>query len=145
MGLVKYECERLFDDVVEKCYDENVFKMPQTKAVLRYVREKHGVAEKYLWEKTPNNAVFREKISGKWFGALLTVKYKTLGVDKDGLCEIIDLKQTAEKIEIMVDNQSFLPGYHMNKKSWYTIILDDRLETEKLFDCIDESYNLIKK
>ena len=34
------------------------------------------------------------------------------------------------------------PGYHMNKKSWITIKLDESVETTTIFDLIDNSYNL---
>lgn len=145
VGLVKYECERLFDDVAEKCFDENVFKFRQTKELLQYVKQKYDVTEEYMWKDTPNNAIIRVKNSKKWFCAILTLEYRKLGIDKDGLCEIIDLKQTTENIEKMVDNKNFFHGFHMNKKHWYTIVLDGRLPTEKIFECVDNSYNLIKK
>jgi len=36
-----------------------------------------------------------------------------------------------------------IPGYHMNKKHWNTVILDGTMKDEILTDMIDESYNLI--
>lgn len=41
--------------------------------------------------------------------------------------------------------ESVLPGYHMNKKHWNTIILDDSIPLEVLQDIIDESYELVFK
>ena len=38
-----------------------------------------------------------------------------------------------------------LPGYHMNKKWWNTIIIDGSLSSEKLKELIDDSYRLIIK
>jgi predicted DNA-binding protein (MmcQ/YjbR family) len=40
--------------------------------------------------------------------------------------------------------ESVLPGYHMNKKHWNTIIADRRLTKKQLLQFIDDSYNLIK-
>ena len=39
--------------------------------------------------------------------------------------------------------ESVLPGYHMNKKHWNTVIIDGRLSAKKLKDMIDESYSLV--
>ena len=36
-----------------------------------------------------------------------------------------------------------LPGYHMSKKHWNTIICDDTIDESLLFGWIDESYQLI--
>ena len=37
-----------------------------------------------------------------------------------------------------------LPGYHMNKKHWNTIIVDGALTNKQLQDFIDDSYYLVK-
>ena len=37
-----------------------------------------------------------------------------------------------------------LPGYHMNKKHWNTIIVDGTLTNKQLQEFIDDSYNLVK-
>ena len=36
-----------------------------------------------------------------------------------------------------------LPGYHMNKKHWNTIIVDGSVSTKKLQQWIDDSYKLV--
>ncbi len=41
--------------------------------------------------------------------------------------------------------QSVLPGYHMNKKHWNTIIVDGTLSNKQLKEFIDHSYSLVKK
>jgi predicted DNA-binding protein (MmcQ/YjbR family) len=35
------------------------------------------------------------------------------------------------------------PGYHMNKKNWNTIDIDGSVPDEKMFEMIDESYELV--
>jgi predicted DNA-binding protein (MmcQ/YjbR family) len=41
--------------------------------------------------------------------------------------------------------QSVLPGYHMNKKHWNTIIVNGVLSKRQLFEMVDESYQLVAK
>jgi predicted DNA-binding protein (MmcQ/YjbR family) len=38
-----------------------------------------------------------------------------------------------------------LPGYHMNKKHWNTIIVDGTLSSKQLKEMVDESYSLVAK
>jgi predicted DNA-binding protein (MmcQ/YjbR family) len=38
-----------------------------------------------------------------------------------------------------------LPGYHMNKKHWNTIIVDGTLSKKQLKAMIDDSYDLVSK
>jgi len=40
--------------------------------------------------------------------------------------------------------ESVLPGYHMNKKHWNTVIVDGRISEKHLKEMITESYNLVK-
>ena len=41
--------------------------------------------------------------------------------------------------------ESVLPGYHMNKKHWNTIVVDGRLSAKQLKEMIDDSYGLVAK
>ncbi len=48
-------------------------------------------------------------------------------------------------IELREEYACILPGYHMNKKLWNTIIIDGTLSSQQLKGFIDDSYNLILK
>lgn len=41
--------------------------------------------------------------------------------------------------------ESVLPGYHMNKKHWNTIIVDGKLSAKQLREMINDSYALVAK
>ena len=67
-----------------------------------------------------------------------------MGINKDEIVEIIDLRVDKNKPSI-VDNEKIFAGYHMNKKSWITICLDNSLETEEIINLLDNSYKLAGK
>lgn len=46
-------------------------------------------------------------------------------------------------IELREKHSSIIPGYHMNKQHWNTIICDQTLSSKLIFNCIDDSYALI--
>ena len=113
--------------------------------IIEYVRKKYGDELEFLWEKFPDNAIWRRKDNKKWYGALLTVSKRKLGIDSDEIIEIIDLRMKPEDIEKRVDMKKYFPGYHMNKKHWITICLDKTVPYEEICSRIDESYVLAVK
>ena len=145
VGAVKSDCEKVLRDISEKCYDPDVFKSGQTKELIEYVRTRYNDELEFLWKKSPDNAVWRRNDNKKWYGAILTVSKKKLGLQTDEVVEIIDLKLQPERIERIIDNERYFPGWHMNKKNWYTIILDNSVATEEICKKIDESYQLAVK
>jgi predicted DNA-binding protein (MmcQ/YjbR family) len=46
-------------------------------------------------------------------------------------------------IQLREEYSCILPGYHMNKKYWNTVIVDRALSIKQLKEFIDESYNLV--
>ena len=43
------------------------------------------------------------------------------------------------------DYKYIIPGYHLNKKHWNTIIVDDFVPEKQLYWLIDHSYELVIK
>ncbi len=57
-----------------------------------------------------------------------------------------NLKCNPEKaIELREEFDAIQPGYHMNKKLWNTIIMDESLPMKLIKEMIDDSYILIVK
>lgn len=48
-----------------------------------------------------------------------------------------------EAIRLREEFDAVIPGYHMNKKLWNTIILDGRITEKQLKNWIDNSYQLV--
>ncbi|MFT3678209.1 MAG: MmcQ/YjbR family DNA-binding protein [Chitinophagaceae bacterium] len=48
-------------------------------------------------------------------------------------------------IELRDEYSAVLPGYHMNKKHWNTILLDGSVSDRLLKEWIDHSYDLVNK
>jgi predicted DNA-binding protein (MmcQ/YjbR family) len=56
----------------------------------------------------------------------------------------VNLKCDPEKaIELREQYDAVLPGYHMNKLHWNTIIIDGRINDKLLCEWIDHSYDLV--
>lgn len=80
----------------------------------------------------PDNIVY--KVNGKMFMLLAT--------DESPLK--FNVKCNPDKaIELRELYHSVLPGYHMNKKHWNTIVVDGSLPAKLLKEFIIDSYNLV--
>jgi predicted DNA-binding protein (MmcQ/YjbR family) len=56
----------------------------------------------------------------------------------------MNVKCDPEKaIELREMHSSVLPGYHMNKKYWNTVVIDGRESDKKLKEWIDDSYDQV--
>lgn len=142
VGRVRSDYEAVLADIAEKCFEPDVFKSTQARELAEYAYRKYGSRLEFLWSKFPDNAVLRRIDTGKWYAALLTVSRRKLGFDSDESVEIIDLRMPREQAESIVDGRIFLPGYHMNKRSWYTVVLDNIVPTAELIRRMGESHSL---
>lgn len=52
-------------------FEPNVFKSVYAKELIEYVCSTYGDELEFLWQKFPDNAIWRRKDTGKWYGALL--------------------------------------------------------------------------
>lgn len=141
---LRYECLTVFSEIAEKCYEISPFKYEQSLRVIDYILKNFHIKPEFPWKKYGGNAVFRHDKNQKWFTAILSVDYSKIDPSKEGPIEVINLKELPENIETLIDNTSYYPAYHMNKKHWYSIILDDSLNDDELFEKINLSFDLTK-
>lgn len=122
-----------------------VFQNIETASAARYIEETYGAGPEFLWAHTPNNAVFRHQHSGKWFAALLLdMPKKRLGLPGPDTVDILDLKCAPLMTGSLIDGESILPGYHMNKEHWITVLLNGSVPWEQIQGLIDLSYDITR-
>ncbi|OIP40917.1 MAG: MmcQ-like protein [Deltaproteobacteria bacterium CG2_30_63_29] len=76
------------------------------------------------------------KVMGKIF-ALTNLHERPLSLNLK--CE------PARAIELRDQFEAVQPGYHMNKKHWNTVTVDETISSAKLVEWIDHSYELVAK
>lgn len=145
VGEIRAAVEAVLTDIANTCYEPSVFRTKQAQMAIEYVRKKYGDELEFLWTKFPDNAVWRRKDNQKWYGAILTVNGRKIGLNTDKIVEIIDLRMEAANRDAILSREHYYPGWHMNKNSWYTLVLDDGISDEEMQLRITESYELAKK
>lgn len=75
----------------------------------------------------------------------MNISIERLGIKEDALVDAMNLKNKALKVQKLIDNKTIFPAYHMNKKYWFTILLNKETDMNLLKELIDESYQLVEK
>lgn len=95
-----------------------------------YCLNKPGTTESFPFD----NETLVFKTHGKMF-ALVGLEHNPISVN---------LKCDPEKaIELREQHSHILPGYHMSKKHWNTVIIDGTLSSKLIKELIDLSYELV--
>ncbi|HRG78920.1 MAG TPA: MmcQ/YjbR family DNA-binding protein [Cyclobacteriaceae bacterium] len=94
-----------------------------------YCLGKKGVTEEFPFDE--NTLVF--KVMGKMFAL----------TDLENF-ESVNLKCDPDKaVQLREEFPAVLPGYHMSKKHWNTVLMDGRIPDKLIKTWIDDSYNLV--
>lgn len=139
---VRSEYEKFLTEIRDKYFIKNYFIYPQSNRITQLIIEKYGNYPEFLWEKFDGSGVFRNKESQKWYAGILDVEGSKIKKCKSGIIEVLDIKLDPDEIQELLLLPDFYPAYHMNKKSWITIILDDSLTDKKIMELIHKSYLL---
>lgn len=143
---IKEEYIKVLKDIKNKCTKESLFVFKQSNEITNYIKRKYKVNPEFLWDKSSGNGVFRNKNNKKWFGIIISVSKDKLDLKyKQEIIEVINLKLDEDTIKELIKIDGFYKAYHMNKKSWISIILDNTLDNEIIYSLIDQSYNNVNK
>ena len=123
-------------------YYENVFSSRKAKQIIKHIKESYGDELEFLWLNAPNYAIFRHNNNKKWYAVLMAINESKLGLKTDNKISIINLKAKPKSINKLIDNICYFRAYHMNKKHWISIKLDDKIAMKDLCKLVSESYQI---
>ena len=141
VNTVREEYIKILQDIANNCFDKEEFIFEQTNRITGLIKEKYKVSPEFLWDKFPGFGVFRNARSNKWFGIIMNIDRSKITSDKTGEIEVLNVKLD-DAVQKYLGVEGVYPSYHLSKKSWITIILDDTLSDKKIMDLIDISYNI---
>lgn len=134
---------KTIDDIRKNCATLYVFNSPQVGRIEEFIKDEWGIRAEFLW-KDSNYAVFRNAKTLKWFAIIMDIDATKLGLFKKDI-DIINLKLPPYQIDELLKKPGFYRAYHMNKKYWISLILDDTLSDQKIMDLVKMSYQLVDR
>ncbi|WP_449354951.1 MmcQ/YjbR family DNA-binding protein [Virgibacillus natechei] len=112
--------------------------------IFKHVKENYGTSPDYLWDKFPKYAALRHGSKGKWYGLIMNVLPEKLGLDGNEEVDVLNLKCPPEVSDGLRDGKTILPGYHMDKEHWISIVLGRIDQEGEIYNLIEQSFDLTK-
>ena len=143
VGSVREACLEVLYGIRKACFEVQEFIYPQTKRIMTRVQEIYENQLEYLWEKSPDTAVLRHEDNQKWYAVLMKISWEKLDKTREGQVEVVNLKH--DQVPDSLAENGIYPGFHMNKRYWISLPLDDSLTDDKVLELFDRSYFLTSK
>ncbi len=147
VGKVREMYLAFLEHIKEECFIPVSFIFSQSNRIEAGIHREYDVLAEFPWEKYPGNGTFKCNENGKWFAAILTVDFGKLGIpgehDEDETVEVVNLKADSVEIPELIKQPGVCPAWHMNKKHWISVILDDTLSDDEVFGFIRKSHDLV--
>ncbi len=139
VNTIKEEYIKILKDIANNCFEKDYFIYEQSNRITKLIKEIYQVEPEFLWKKFPNDGVFRNARSQKWFGIIMNIDKSKIISKEKGEVEVLNVKLDDE-VPKYLEQKGIYPAYHLSKKSWVSIILDDTLSDEKIMKLVDISY-----
>lgn len=117
--------------------------MTQAQRVMNFIESEYSDKSEYLFEHD-DTAVFRKGAKKKWYAVVMNISKRRLGIQSDEKIQVLNVKLSPDEIALMVDYKGYFPAYHMNKKHWCSVVLNDTLSDDEVFYRIEQSYTLVR-
>ena len=143
VGSVREACLEVLYGIRKACFEVQEFLCPQTKRVMAFVQEKYENQLEYLWEKSPDTAVLRHEDNQKWYAVLMKISWEKLDKAQGGQVEVVNLKH--DQVADLLVEKGIYPAFHMNKRYWISLPLDDTLSDEQVLELFERSWFLTSK
>ena len=107
-----------------------------------HIAEVYGVSPDFPWENYPTFAVYRHTNNQKWFALVMDIPKSKLGLRKDGMIDIVNLKCDPLLIGSLRLEKGIFPAYHMSKDKWISVALDGSADEDQIKALLDMSFEL---
>ncbi len=110
--------------------------------VMDHISDTYSVEPDFPFQRDDVSCVFRHTGNRKWFALALRIPYRTIGIQKGGEVDILNLKCDPILMGPLRNKPGFRPAYHMNKDRWITVLLDGSAAREDITALLAMSYDL---
>lgn len=124
-------------DIKEKCFISKPFIFEQSNRIANLILKKYNKKPIYKWDNN-DSAVFEN--NEKWFGIIMNIDRNKIS-NLTGEIEILNIKLSSYRINSLIKQKGFYKAYHMNKKNWITITLDNTLSDDTIMELLEESFS----
>lgn len=129
-------------DIRNKCCENQIFKTRQCRMLNKFIKNSFNNDPEFLWKKYPNFAIYRRSDNKKWYALVGNISLNKINKETDDKKEVefLNIHVNKEDVQELLKKDGYYEAYHMNKKSWITIIFNDSLSDKEIIELIKNSY-----
>ncbi|WFA75914.1 MmcQ/YjbR family DNA-binding protein [Streptococcus suis] len=144
VGQVREAYQSILDRVEEACCVALPFSKDQSNRIAQLIKEKWGDLPDYPFTKSPETGAFRHPANNKWYALVTQVKRGQLDGSADQeQVEIVNLKVDSREIAELLSQSGIFSAYHMSKKAWVSVLLDETVEDKAIIALLEKSRYLV--
>lgn len=144
VGQVRESYQSILDRVEEACCVALPFSKDQSNRIAQLIKEKWGDLPDYPFTKSPETGAFRHPANNKWYALVTQVKRGQLDGSADQeQVEIVNLKVDSREIAELLSQSGIFSAYHMSKKAWVSVLLDETVEDKAIIALLEKSRYLV--
>ena len=147
VGEIREEYKAILLDIRDKCFKKRLFISDQANRIAALIKQRYGEEPDHPFKDSTYESygVFRYAGNAKWYGILMNIPYEKIGGPKGENVDVLNVRIDEAKREDILKDKAIIPAYHMNKKKWVSLILDETLSDEEVMSFIDDSRNFMMK
>lgn len=144
---IKEEYLSLLETIRTNCCKERKYLSPQTKRIVKKIKEDFNDEPEYVFKKIKDCFVLRNNETKKWYGIVMTVKKSAITKNEKDIekIEILNLKVDEAKLSELLELPGFYNSYHMNHKSWVTISLTEDVPDDLIIELLSFAKSSVGK
>ncbi len=146
VNAVRSAYEEILSGIAAHCCREMPFASEQANRIADAILARYGVKPDFPWGQSPHehSGVFRHAENGKWFALIMRIRREQLTKDGDQTAvDVMNLKIDPNAPSPLRDG--VYPAFHMNHKSWITVLLDDTLTDDAVMALTETSFCMTGK
>ena len=141
-GEVRKNYEQILETVKAECFCVLPFLTAQANRLSAEIKNKYGDDPQFMFKRLPSFGVFKNPQTNKWYAMIMNAKTDNADKAKGEEIEILHIKLTDKKTEILSPREGLNPSFN---KHWRSIVLDGILSDDEIMEFIDKSHTFTVK
>ncbi len=138
---VKEEYIAILEDIARHCFYSVPFVSDQANRLSEQIFGLWHDRPEYTFQDK-NYVVFRHQGNEKWYALFMRIDADKILKGSSGLIDVVNLKVPEEQITSLQSVNGIYPAWHMNRKHWITVILDDTLSDAEIMKLLKTSHDM---
>lgn len=135
---IRNQIDETINLVKQECLEPDMFQSRQAQMLIETALECYQSPLEYLWDDY-EGAIVRRQDNHKWYALFSLLSLDKLGLEKEKR-EVLNLHVLEPESKELIDHKRIFPGWHMNKKRWISIVLDESLSDKELLALLHHSF-----